>query len=94
MVAYSRLTYYVLSHVYGVVNGCSSSFKEELSKRNTYVGLGNYQEVIGTVDYWLVQDQRVFNNVQEVIALARAGHVDYDLIGWYIGDSIARLVIR
>ena len=78
LISYSRLTYYMLSHVYSVVEGCSKSVKDELSEAKTYVALGDYDEVISTVDYWLQQDQRVFNNIQEVITLAHAGHVDYD----------------
>ena len=50
---------------------------------------------IGTVDYWLQQDQRVFTNVREIIDLVKYdGDKDYDAIGWHIGDSISRLILR
>lgn len=51
---------------------------------------------MGTIDYWFEQDQRVFTNIREVIDLAKDedGNIDYDAMGWHIGDSISRLILR
>ena len=51
--SYSILMYHLLSHVYDLVDGCSSSFTHELSEKKTYVAFGNETETIGTVNYWL-----------------------------------------
>ena len=36
----------------------------------------------------------MLTNVLEVKQLALETEVDYNLIGWYIGDSLGRLVLR
>ena len=56
--------------------------------------MSNYDERIATVEHWFVQDQRVFTNILESIKLAQLDEVDYDEIGWYIGDSLGRLILR
>ena len=53
LVTYSQLIHYVLSHVQDVVYNCSSSIINELSKNETYVAMGNAEEVMETIDYWL-----------------------------------------
>ena len=54
----------------------------------------SYDERIATVEHWLEQDHRVFTNLLETIKLARLDEIDYDEIGWYIGDSLGRLMLR
>ena len=68
----------------------------ELSQKVTYISFINYIATMGTIDYWFEQDQRVFTNIREVIDLAKDedGNIDYDAMGWHIGDSISRLILR
>ena len=89
-----RLIYYVLMHVHPVIDKCSESITKELAEKETYVAMGNYDERIASVEHWLEQDHRVFTNLLETIVLARLDEVDYDGIGWYIGDSLGRLMLR
>ena len=89
-----RLIYYVLMHVHPVIDKCSESITKELSKKETYVAMESYDERIATVEHWLEQDHRVFTNLLETIKLARLDEIDYDEIGWYIGDSLGRLMLR
>jgi len=81
-------------HVHPVIDKCSESITKELSKKETYVAMESYDERIATVEHWLEQDHRVFTNLLETIKLARLDEIDYDEIGWYIGDSLGRLMLR
>ena len=94
LISNSRLVYNVLMHVHPVIDRCSESITTELAHKETYTALGNYDERIATVEHWMEQDHRVFTNILETIILARLDEVDFDEIGWYIGDSIGRLILR
>ena len=96
LISYSKLGHETLLHSHPVTRNCIYMVIAELSQKVTYISFINYIATMGTIDYWFEQDQRVFTNIREVIDLAQDedGNIDYDAMGWHIGDSISRLILR
>ena len=94
LISNCKLVYYMLKHFHPVIDRCSYSILDELIRKQTYLSFENFDERIATFDHLFQQDQRVYTNLQEVVRYAKLEEVDYDEIGWYIGDSLGRLILR